>query len=102
MSEREIEVVEGSARATTRLAIRRRQHLTEEAAAISDLALSIVVQFTDHRTCFIRDCDYDHCHSCEDVITAAQWIDREMDRAGVPVEARKIAGFRVEDYEDQP
>jgi hypothetical protein len=95
----EIEIIEGSARATTRLAIRRRQHLREETKPVSDLALSIAVEFTDHRTCFIRDCDYEACHGCEDVIAAALWIDREMDRAGVPAEARKIDTFRRDDYE---
>ncbi len=94
----EIEIIQGSARATTRLAIRRRQHLTEEAAGISDLALSIAVEFTEHRTCF-RDCGYDHCHSCDDIIEAAQWIDKEMDRAGVSANARRITQFRTEDYE---
>lgn len=98
MGESDIEVIEGSARATMRLAIRRRQRLTEEAAHVSDLALSVAVQFTDHRTCF-NEIGHRACHSCEDVVAAAEWIDREMDRAGVPGAARKLAHFKVEDYE---
>lgn len=98
-SAKQIQVIEGSARATTRLAIRRRQHLTEEVVSISDLALSIAVEFTEHRTCFVMDCDYNHCHSCDDVISAAQWIDREMDRAGVPATNRSIVEFKAMDYE---
>lgn len=63
MSESEIEVIEGSSRETVALAIRRRQLLAEEAVLISDLALNFGVQTADHR---------------------------EMDRAGVPLEARTL------------
>ena len=95
----EVEIIEGSARATNRLAIRRRQRLTQETAHVSDLALSIAVQFTDHRMCF-NEMGYGFCHGCADVVTAAEWTDREMDRAGVPKEARRIAEFKRSDYED--
>lgn len=86
----EIEVIDGSARATTALAIRRRQHLTTETAGVSDLALRLAVRYTEHRTCFIRDCHYDVCWSCEDIVSSAREIDSEMDRAGVPRETRKL------------
>lgn len=85
----EIEQIEGSARQTRALAIRRRQVLTEETKPISDLALRIAVAFTEHRTCFNEFSDMGR-HGCEDVVQGATWIDTEMDRAGVPREARKL------------
>lgn len=99
MSNSEIEIIEGSARRTTALAIRRRQHLATQTMEVSDLALRLAVQFTEHRTCFIRDCHYDACWSCDDVVTAAKWIDSEMDRAGVPRESRKLAYPTREEHE---
>jgi hypothetical protein len=89
MSQNEIEVIEGSARWTTALAIRRRQMLQEETKAISDLALRIAVAFTGHRTCF-NESGYMGCTGCEDVVRNGTWIDAEMDRAGIPREARKL------------
>lgn len=85
----DIEVIKGSARQTTALAIRRRQLLTEETATISDVALSIAVEFTDHRTCF-ADISHGFCSGCDDVVDAGLWVDKEMDRAGVPREARVL------------
>lgn len=85
----EIEIIKGSARQTAALAIRRRQLLTEETTGISDLALRIAVAFTEHRTCF-RELGYNHCAGCDDVVIAAIWTDNEMDRAGVPKEARSL------------
>lgn len=46
----EIEIIDGSARATTALAIRRRQHLATETVGISDSALRLAVRYTEHRT----------------------------------------------------
>lgn len=83
----EIEIIEGSARCTTALAIRRRQLLSEETRDISDLALRLAVAFTGHRTCFN---EMGACHSCEDIVQNGTWVDAEMDRAGVPREARKL------------
>jgi hypothetical protein len=90
MNASSIENIPGSARQTTALAIRRRQHLTEESQGLSDLALTIAVQFTEHRTCFRLDCEYGFCTGCDDVIDAARWIDSEMDRAGVPHGCRSL------------
>lgn len=86
-----IEVVEGSARETVALAIRRRQLLAEESLLISDLALDFAVKVADHRTCFRYDCNYDHCTGCDDVIQWGKWFDAEMDRAGVPLAARNLS-----------
>lgn len=86
----EIEEIEGSARMTTALAIRRRQLLTEETKSISDLALRFAVAFTDHRTCFNDMGHGGGCHSCEDIVSNGAWVDAEMDRAGVPRESRKL------------
>ena len=85
----EIEVIEGSARRTVALAIRRRQMLRDETTAISDLALRFAVAFTDHRTCF-NEMGHGFCHSCEDIVNGGKWIDVEMDRAGIPKESRKL------------
>lgn len=85
----EIEVIQGSARQTTALAIRRRQLLTEETAGISDLALHLAVQFTEHRTCF-NEIGHGFCTGCEDIVIGGRWIDNEMDRAGIPREARGL------------
>lgn len=85
----EIEVIEGSARQTVALAIRRRQMLATETKDISDLALRIAVAFTDHRTCF-NEIGHSFCHSCEDIVSGGKWIDLEMTRAGVPRELRTL------------
>lgn len=85
----EIEVIEGSARSTVALAIRRRQMLQEETKSISDLALRIAVAFTEHRTCF-NEFGYMGCTGCEDIAQNGTWIDAEMDRAGVTRDARKL------------
>lgn len=89
--EQGIEVIADSARQTTALAIRRRQRLAEETVDISDLALSIAVEFTEHRTCF-ADMGYGRgfCTGCEDIVAAGEWADKEMDRAGVPRAARTL------------
>lgn len=82
----EIEVIQGSARRTTALAIRRRQLLTEETKPISDLALRIAVAFTEHRTCFNEFSE--GCYGCESIVRNGFWVDAEMDRTGIPREAR--------------
>ena len=84
-----IEVIEGSARQTVALAIRRRQLLSDETKMISDLALRIAVAFTDHRTCF-KEIGHGGCYSCDDIVLHGTWVDREMDRAGVPRESRSL------------
>ena len=86
----EIEEIEGSARQTVALAIRRRQLLAEDTAMISDLALHFGVQSAEHRTCFRYCCGYDFCDGCDDVISWGKWFDKEMDRAGVSLEARTL------------
>lgn len=95
----EIEIIEGSARRTTALAIRRRQQLQEETASISDLALRIAVAFTEHRTCFNEVGHGGGCYSCDDIVSGATWIDAEMDRAGVPREARSLPYPTREEHE---
>lgn len=99
MANPEIEIIEGSARATTALAIRRRQYLTTETVGVSDLALRLAVRYTEHRTCFIRDCHRHACCSCEDIVISAKEIDLEMDRAGVPRESRKLPYPTREEHE---
>lgn len=94
----EIEIIEGSARQTTELAIRRRQLLAEETKEISDLALRIAVALTPHRTCF-NEMGHGFCSGCEDVWRCGQWIDKEMDRASVAKEARKLPWPTREEHE---
>lgn len=94
----EIEIIEGSARQTNALAIRRRQRLQEETKDISDLALRLAVMFTDHRTCF-NEIGHGFCHSCEDLVRSGIWIDAEMDRAGVPKNTRRLPYPVKEEHE---
>lgn len=94
----EIEVIEGSARQTVELAIRRRQILAEETKEISDLALRIAVAVTGHRTCF-NEMGHGFCTGCEDIVNNGIWIDSEMDRAGVPRETRTLPYPTREEHE---
>ena len=72
------DVVEGSARQTTANFIKSRRYLQNELAAFSDVAISLAVEVADHRTCFRRDCGYEFCSGCDDVIAWAKEIDERI------------------------